>query len=250
MPIAQVIKRMWAYIKENMLQDPTNKQMIRCDEKLAKIVPTGKFRGFNLTKKLKKHMNIPEQISETKDDTPKATPRKPCWTAKQKKEVKARKKELNGKMKEEVKPSAEEYVELSSDDALLKIDIKEECGKKEVRKRKQEDSLSEFPPKMELKEEMKEELETSVRDLLESLSSAGGLKEEYSERETKRCKQEISLGNLEIKKESVINVKEEAKEITEGNLEIKKEFVINVKEEAEEITEEDSEPSSDARSVK
>merc|ERR1719209_1857918 len=55
---------MWAYIKENKLQDPTNKQMIRCDEKLAKIIPTEKFRGFDLIKKLKKHMNIYEQISE------------------------------------------------------------------------------------------------------------------------------------------------------------------------------------------
>ena len=101
---------------------------------------------------------------------------------------------------------------------------------------------------MELKEEIKEEPKESARDLLGSLSGAGGLKEEEcSKRETKRCKQEISLGNLEIKKELVVNVKEEAKEITEGNLEIKKEFVINVK---EEITEGDSEPFSSARSAK
>ena len=28
---------MWAYIKENKLQDPKNKQMIKCDEKLQKV---------------------------------------------------------------------------------------------------------------------------------------------------------------------------------------------------------------------
>ena len=33
----QVVKRMWAYIKENKLQDPKNKQMIKCDEKLSKV---------------------------------------------------------------------------------------------------------------------------------------------------------------------------------------------------------------------
>ena len=33
----QVVKRMWAYIKENNLQDPKNKQMIKCDEKLSKV---------------------------------------------------------------------------------------------------------------------------------------------------------------------------------------------------------------------
>ena len=51
---------MWAYIKENKLQDPKNKQMIKCDEKLAKIVPTKKFRGFGMTKYLKEHMNVGE----------------------------------------------------------------------------------------------------------------------------------------------------------------------------------------------
>ena len=56
----QVVKRMWAYIKENKLQDPKNKQMIKCDEKLSKIVPTKKFRGFGMTKYLKEHMNVGE----------------------------------------------------------------------------------------------------------------------------------------------------------------------------------------------
>merc|ERR1712013_443286 len=60
MPRHEVVKRMWAYIKENKLQDPKNKQMIKCDEKLAKIVPTKKFRGFGMTKYLKEHMNVGE----------------------------------------------------------------------------------------------------------------------------------------------------------------------------------------------
>ena len=33
----QVVKRMWQYIKENNLQDPKNKQFIKCDEKLSKV---------------------------------------------------------------------------------------------------------------------------------------------------------------------------------------------------------------------
>ena len=33
----QVVKRMWQYIKENKLQDPKNKQFIKCDEKLSKV---------------------------------------------------------------------------------------------------------------------------------------------------------------------------------------------------------------------
>lgn len=36
-PRTQVLKLIWAYIKENNLQDPENKKVIICDEKLKKI---------------------------------------------------------------------------------------------------------------------------------------------------------------------------------------------------------------------
>jgi len=58
MPRHEVVKRMWAYIKENKLQDPKNKQFIVCDEKLSNVFPTKKFRGFGMTKFLKEHMNV------------------------------------------------------------------------------------------------------------------------------------------------------------------------------------------------
>ena len=80
MPRTEVVKRMWAYIKENKLQDPTNRQYINCDEKLSKVsfhrrrqkanrtfinpfiliqvIPTKRFRGFGMVKYLKDHMNV------------------------------------------------------------------------------------------------------------------------------------------------------------------------------------------------
>lgn len=58
MPRHEVVKRMWVYIKENNLQDPKNKQMIKCDDKLSKVIPTKKFRGFGMAKFLKDHMNV------------------------------------------------------------------------------------------------------------------------------------------------------------------------------------------------
>jgi len=58
MPRHEVVKRMWTYIKDNKLQDPKNKQMILCDEKLSKVIPTKKFRGFGMAKFLKDHMNV------------------------------------------------------------------------------------------------------------------------------------------------------------------------------------------------
>ncbi|EEF43575.1 uncharacterized protein LOC8280983 [Ricinus communis] len=36
-PRTQALKRIWAHIKENNLQDPENKKIIICDEKLKKI---------------------------------------------------------------------------------------------------------------------------------------------------------------------------------------------------------------------
>ncbi|KAI3431055.1 SWIB domain-containing protein [Psidium guajava] len=36
-PRTQALKRIWAYIKEHNLQDPENKKIIICDEKLKKI---------------------------------------------------------------------------------------------------------------------------------------------------------------------------------------------------------------------
>ncbi|KAJ7946133.1 upstream activation factor subunit spp27-like [Quillaja saponaria] len=36
-PRTQVLKQIWAYIKEHNLQDPENKKIIVCDEKLKKI---------------------------------------------------------------------------------------------------------------------------------------------------------------------------------------------------------------------
>ncbi|THU62160.1 hypothetical protein C4D60_Mb01t02200 [Musa balbisiana] len=36
-PRTQALKKIWAYIKENNLQDPENKRIIVCDEKLKKV---------------------------------------------------------------------------------------------------------------------------------------------------------------------------------------------------------------------
>jgi len=56
LPRHEVVKQMWAYIKENKLQDPDNKQWIICDEKLSKVIPEERFKGFGMAKYLKNHM--------------------------------------------------------------------------------------------------------------------------------------------------------------------------------------------------
>ena len=49
------VKKLWAYIKENKLQDPKDGRYIMPDEKLATIFGTERLRGFSLTKFLGKH---------------------------------------------------------------------------------------------------------------------------------------------------------------------------------------------------
>ena len=55
-PRHEVIKRMWAYIKENNLQDPKNKQFANCDEKLEKVIGESRFKCFGMVKYLQNHM--------------------------------------------------------------------------------------------------------------------------------------------------------------------------------------------------
>jgi upstream activation factor subunit UAF30 len=55
-PRSEVVKKLWAYIKENKLQDPKNKQFAKCDEKLMKVIGVKKFKCFGMTKFLKDHM--------------------------------------------------------------------------------------------------------------------------------------------------------------------------------------------------
>jgi len=55
MPRHEVVKKMWAYIKENKLQDPEQKQFAVCDDALLKIIGVKRFRTFGMMKYLKDH---------------------------------------------------------------------------------------------------------------------------------------------------------------------------------------------------
>ncbi|KAM7264616.1 hypothetical protein ACFE04_002299 [Oxalis oulophora] len=53
---SEVVKRMWAYIKLHNLQDPSDKRMIICDEKLKKLFDVESFTGFTVSKLLTTHL--------------------------------------------------------------------------------------------------------------------------------------------------------------------------------------------------
>ena len=57
LPRTQVVKKLWAYIKKNNLQDTQNKRMINADEKLRNIFAGKKqVSMFEMTKLVNKHL--------------------------------------------------------------------------------------------------------------------------------------------------------------------------------------------------
>jgi len=58
MPRSEVVKKLWAYIKKNKLQDTKNKRNINADDKL-KAVFAGKkvVNMFEMTKLVSKHLS-------------------------------------------------------------------------------------------------------------------------------------------------------------------------------------------------
>ena len=58
MPRSEVVKKLWVYIKEKNLQDPTNKRNINADANLKKVFD-GKatVNMFEMTKLVSKHLS-------------------------------------------------------------------------------------------------------------------------------------------------------------------------------------------------
>lgn len=52
LPRTEVTKRIWAYIKENDLQNPKDKREILCDKKLEKLFKRKKMNMFKMSKQL------------------------------------------------------------------------------------------------------------------------------------------------------------------------------------------------------
>ena len=53
----EIVKRLWAYIKEKKLQDPENKQFFKPDKKMEPIFGKEKIRAFGMAKYLKGHLS-------------------------------------------------------------------------------------------------------------------------------------------------------------------------------------------------
>ncbi|XP_021731710.1 upstream activation factor subunit spp27-like isoform X2 [Chenopodium quinoa] len=58
---SDAVKRIWDYIKQNQLQDPSDKRRILCDEKLKELFDVDFFNGFSVSKYLTAHLTKVEQ---------------------------------------------------------------------------------------------------------------------------------------------------------------------------------------------
>ncbi len=57
LPRTEVVKKLWAYIKKNNLQDSANKRMINCDDGLKAIFDNKKqVSMFEMNKLIAKHL--------------------------------------------------------------------------------------------------------------------------------------------------------------------------------------------------
>ncbi|KAG5535665.1 hypothetical protein RHGRI_023431 [Rhododendron griersonianum] len=61
LPRSAVVKRIWEYIKQNDLQDPSDKRIIISDEKLRELFDVDTFNGFTVSKLLNVHFIKTEQ---------------------------------------------------------------------------------------------------------------------------------------------------------------------------------------------
>lgn len=57
LPRTEVVKKLWAYIKKNGLQDKKNKRNINADESLKAVFGKGQVNMFEMTKLVSKHLS-------------------------------------------------------------------------------------------------------------------------------------------------------------------------------------------------
>ncbi|XP_043688775.1 uncharacterized protein LOC122639838 isoform X2 [Telopea speciosissima] len=71
LPRTQIVKQLWAYIRKNNLQDPSNKRKIICNDELRLVFETDSTDMFKMNKLLAKHI-IPLEPTKSSRDSKRA----------------------------------------------------------------------------------------------------------------------------------------------------------------------------------
>ncbi|OLL26850.1 Upstream activation factor subunit spp27 [Neolecta irregularis DAH-3] len=61
----QVVKRIWDYIKEHNLQDPSDKRHIMCDDKLRDVFVSSRIHMFSMNKTISQHLYKKSEVTDT-----------------------------------------------------------------------------------------------------------------------------------------------------------------------------------------
>ena len=59
-----ITKHIWVYIKKHDLQDPKDKRIIICDDKLRELFGVDRFSQFHMSRNIKKHFFDPDDDSD------------------------------------------------------------------------------------------------------------------------------------------------------------------------------------------
>ena len=71
-----VMKKLWDYIKQKNLQNPSNKREILCDETLEKPLGEKQISMFKMTAAISKHIGTAKTATTETTQTPSETPPK------------------------------------------------------------------------------------------------------------------------------------------------------------------------------
>ena len=57
----QTVKRLWQYIRENELQDPSDRRQIRCNDAMRAVFKQDRVHMFTMTKILNQNLYSPDE---------------------------------------------------------------------------------------------------------------------------------------------------------------------------------------------
>ncbi|XP_055805982.1 protein TRI1-like isoform X2 [Solanum dulcamara] len=120
----EVVKRMWRYIRENNLQDPSNRRNINCDDTLRELFDVDTINMFQMNKALAKHiwpLDCNGVSTITTSDSVNSTAKEKSSTAKKKRQKQEEDEDSDEPKRKEKRKNSGILAPLQLSDALIKF---------------------------------------------------------------------------------------------------------------------------------